>query len=207
MDLIYQFKIFLKSAKISGAKHLRYLRAKTINEMKILFLLFSLLIGTFMSCRPAEKKGENTAIESKKGDSDSQNEDDSTGKPHKRHKKHRNRDRDQGENSKYASENRSDGTQADIRTGDVPTKALKVLKYVRENGVAMDGYVGGRRFGNFENLLPKKDASGRKINYQEWDVNPKVNGKNRGAERLITGSDGKAYYTNDHYGSFVEVDH
>ncbi len=84
-------------------------------------------------------------------------------------------------------------------------KALTVLKYVRENGVAMSGYVGGRRFGNFEGLLPKKDASGKQINYQEWDVNPKMQGKNRGTERLITGSDGKGYYTNDHYGSFLLV--
>ena len=80
------------------------------------------------------------------------------------------------------------------------------MKYVRENGIAMSGYVGGRRFGNFEGLLPKKDASGKRIDYQEWDVNPKIQGKNRGAERLITGSDGKGYYTNDHYGSFLLVE-
>jgi ribonuclease T1 len=174
--------------------------------MKILFLLFSLFIGTFTSCRPTEKKGENMAIEAEKGYSDGQNEDDSTENHQKKHKKHRKKDRDQDENSKYASENRVGGTQTDISTGDVPTKALKVLKYVRENGVAMDGYVGGRRFGNFENLLPKKDASGRKISYQEWDVNPKIQGKNRGTERLITGSDGKGYYTNDHYRSFLLVE-
>jgi ribonuclease T1 len=173
--------------------------------MKILFLLFSLFIGTFTSCSPTEKKGENTTIETEKGDSDRPNEDDSTENRRKRHKKHRKRDRDQAENSKYAPENRTNDARVDIPTGDVPTKALKVLKYAREHGVAMDGYVGGRRFGNFENLLPKKDASGRKIHYQEWDVNPKIQGKNRGTERLITGSDGKAYYTNDHYRSFIEV--
>ncbi len=173
--------------------------------MKILFLLFSLLIGSFTSCRPAEKKGENIAIEGKKGNFYSQNEDGSTEKHHKRHHKHRKRNKDHGENSKYASDNRSDAIPTDIRTGNVPMKALKVLRYIRENDKALDGYVGGRRFGNFENLLPKKDGSGRKINYQEWDVNPKVNGKNRGAERLITGSDGKAYYTNDHYQSFLLV--
>lgn len=173
--------------------------------MKILFLLFSLFIGIFTNCRPTEKKGENATIEADKGDSVRPNEGDFSENNRKKHKKHRKRDRDQGENSKYAPENRTEDKQADIKTGNVPTKALKVLKYVRENGVAMDGYVGGRRFGNFENLLPKKDASGRKINYQEWDVNPKIQGKNRGAERLVTGSDGRAYYTNDHYRSFVEV--
>ena len=144
-------------------------------------------------------------VEVNKSPSDSQNESGSSENHRKKHKKHRKHEGNNSENSKYAPENRADITQVDIRTGDVPTKALKVLKYARENGVAMDGYVGGRRFGNFENLLPKKDASGKRIEYQEWDVNPKTQGKNRGTERLITGSDGKAYYTNDHYRSFVEV--
>ncbi|WP_238807213.1 ribonuclease domain-containing protein [Emticicia aquatica] len=87
----------------------------------------------------------------------------------------------------------------------VPQKVLETLKYVRENGVAPNGYVGGRKFGNYEGLLPKKEANGRKINYQEWDVNPKIAGKNRGAERLITSSDGKAYFTKNHYKSFIEI--
>lgn len=173
--------------------------------MKTLFFLFSLLIGTFASCRPSEEKGEKTAIVAEKGYLYSQNDSDSTENQRKRHKRHHKRERDQGESSRYTSENRSDDTQANTGTGDVPTKALQVLKYARENGVAMDGYVGGRRFGNFENLLPKNDASGKRINYQEWDVNPKTQGKNRGTERLITGSDGKAYYTNDHYQSFLLV--
>ncbi|WP_229235458.1 MULTISPECIES: ribonuclease domain-containing protein [Emticicia] len=87
----------------------------------------------------------------------------------------------------------------------IPKKVYEVLNYVKENGVAPDGYVGGRKFGNYEKILPQKDDSGRRINYQEWDVNPKKQGKNRGAERLVTGSDGRAYYTNNHYKSFVEI--
>ena len=178
---------------------------KILTPIKTFFLLFSLFISTFTSCRFSEKKDENTVIQTEKDSSNSQNESDSSENHRKKHKKHRKHEGDNSENSKYASENRADITQADIRTGDVPTTALNVLKYVRQNGVAMDGYVGGRRFGNFENLLPKKDASGKRIDYQEWDVNPKIQGKNRGTERLITGSDGKAYYTNDHYRSFIEV--
>ena len=172
--------------------------------MKTFFLLFSLLISTFTSCRFSDKKGENMTVEVNKSPSDSQNESGSSENHRKKHKKRRKYEGNNSENSKYASENRADNTQADIRTGDVPTKALKVLKYARENGVAMDGYVGGRRFGNFENLLPKKDTSGKRIEYQEWDVNQKTQGKNRGTERLITGSDGRAYYTNDHYRSFIQ---
>lgn len=53
--------------------------------------------------------------------------------------------------------------------------------------------------------LPAKDSSGKKINYQEWDVNPKKAGQGRDAERIITGSDGSAYYTGDHYNTFTRM--
>ena len=92
----------------------------------------------------------------------------------------------------------------DSQNGSVPEKVYEVLRYVKANGQAMNGYVGGRRFGNYEKRLPMKE-DGRKIQYQEWDVNPKRQGKNRGVQRLITGSNGKAYYTEDHYDTFVEV--
>lgn len=88
----------------------------------------------------------------------------------------------------------------------IPQKVYEVLKYIEENGTAPEGYVGGRKFGNYEKLLPQKDENGRRINYQEWDVNPKQKGRNRGAERLVTGSDGRAYYTKNHYKSFINVE-
>lgn len=87
----------------------------------------------------------------------------------------------------------------------VPQKALDVLKYVRENGKAMDGYVGGRVFGNRERLLPEQDDNGNAMQYQEWDVNPKIAGQNRGAQRLVTSKNGRAWYTGDHYRSFTEI--
>lgn len=80
-----------------------------------------------------------------------------------------------------------------------------MLAYVLANKQPMPGYVGGRTFGNFENHLPRSDTSGKPIKYQEWDVNPKRQGKNRGVERLVTGSDSRAWYTSDHYNTFVEV--
>ncbi|MBK8727047.1 MAG: ribonuclease [Holophagaceae bacterium] len=87
----------------------------------------------------------------------------------------------------------------------VPPEALKVLAYVRSRHEAPPGHVGGRRFGNFESRLPKVDGRGRRIAYQEWDVFPKVQGRNRGAHRLVTGSDGRAWHTGDHYGTFTEI--
>ena len=99
-----------------------------------------------------------------------------------------------------------DSTPPNIaENGKIPAKVYRVLQYVREHGEAMPGYVGGRTFQNREGRLLKKDNSGKKIQYQEWDVNPKRGGVNRGAERLVTGSDKRAWYTNDHYRNFAEV--
>jgi len=42
------------------------------------------------------------------------------------------------------------------------------------------------------------------MNYTEWDVNPFIKGVNRGTERVVIGSDGSAYYTGDHYESFLQ---
>lgn len=86
-----------------------------------------------------------------------------------------------------------------------PEKALKVLEYVDKNNEAMTGYEGGRNFGNFERRLPQSAANGQRIRYREWDVNPLRQGVNRGGERLITGSDGSAYYTGDHYATFKKI--
>jgi ribonuclease T1 len=98
-----------------------------------------------------------------------------------------------------------DETAPNASTSNIPAKVYKVLKHIRETGEAPKGYVGGRIFQNRERHLPSKDAQNKKIKYQEWDVNPKKKGKNRGTERLITGSDDKAWYTNDHYATFTEV--
>jgi ribonuclease T1 len=88
---------------------------------------------------------------------------------------------------------------------NIPAKVRAVLQYVKANGKAMDGYVGGREFTNRQNVLPVNNASGQRIKYQEWDVNPKVQGKNRGVERMCTGDDGRSWFTSDHYKSFTEI--
>ncbi|WP_430333630.1 ribonuclease domain-containing protein [Rhodococcus sp. ACT016] len=66
------------------------------------------------------------------------------------------------------------------------------------------GTEGGRTFGNHEGRLPAS-SGGQKVRYQEWDVNRKQNGRGRDAERIITGSDGSAWYTDDHYETFVRM--
>jgi guanyl-specific ribonuclease Sa len=67
------------------------------------------------------------------------------------------------------------------------------------------GTKGGRPFENDGDPLPPTDASGKPITYQEWDVNPTGPGQARDNERIVTGSDGSAWYTTDHYGTFHRI--
>lgn len=93
----------------------------------------------------------------------------------------------------------------ELDNSEFPGYVLEVLNYVKEHKKPMDDYVGGRNFGNREKKLPITDQSGKRIQYQEWDVHPHKKEVNRGAERLVTSNTGKAYYTKDHYQTFTEI--
>lgn len=92
----------------------------------------------------------------------------------------------------------------EARDSEIPSYVYKTLAHIRETGKAPEGYEGGRHFMNAEKLLPQSDSSGRKIRYTEWDVNPRGD-HNRGAERLVTGSDDSAWFTSDHYRTFKRM--
>jgi len=81
-----------------------------------------------------------------------------------------------------------------------PLKAQEILQAVQAlQGNPLPGYVGGRLFQNRERRLPP----GR---YREYDVNPKRPGRNRGPERIVIEQrTGKAYYTGDHYVTFLPL--
>ncbi|SPP64689.1 ribonuclease domain-containing protein [Nitrospira lenta] len=81
-----------------------------------------------------------------------------------------------------------------------PLKAQDLLKRLQErDGAPLPGYIGGRDFQNRERRLPR----GR---YREYDVNPKIRGRSRDAERLVIEQHtGKAYYTDDHYRTFTPL--
>ncbi|MFN7241597.1 MAG: ribonuclease domain-containing protein, partial [Chitinophagales bacterium] len=87
----------------------------------------------------------------------------------------------------------------------VPAYALEILEYILEHDEAPDGYVGGRIFQNREGLLPRSNSSGKKYQYREWDVHPKLEGQNRGTERLVTSNEQDVYFTTDHYRSFKKI--
>jgi ribonuclease T1 len=108
-------------------------------------------------------------------------------------------------NSDFSASKKNKETTDVSEAKDIPQKVLDVLVFVDKNERAPEGHVGGRTFKNLEKLLPKNNENGDKIKYQEWDVNPKKEGRNRGAERLVTGNDRSAYFTNDHYNSFKKI--
>ncbi|WP_163275080.1 ribonuclease domain-containing protein [Cellulomonas iranensis] len=62
---------------------------------------------------------------------------------------------------------------------------------------AKTGHSGGQ-------VLPRSTSGRNPITYREWDINPSIKGVGRGPERIVTGSDGSAYYTSDHYHSFTQ---
>lgn len=95
--------------------------------------------------------------------------------------------------------------QAQVAVDPVPTHARETLAYIRKHGYAPPGFLGGRVFGNYEGRLPRYDARRKRIEYREWDVHPRAEGRTRGTERLVTGHDGRAWYTPDHYRTFLEV--
>ncbi len=98
------------------------------------------------------------------------------------------------------------GGQPQPNAANVPAYALETLSYIKAHNEAPNGYVGGRTFENREKRLPKQAPDGSKIRYREWDVHPKERGKNRGPERLVTGSDRSAWYTADHYKRFTRIE-
>lgn len=99
----------------------------------------------------------------------------------------------------------NEGSQTVQKNAEIPPYVMEVLDYVLKNQKAPSRYVGGRIFENREQRLNLYDSKGDRIQYREWDVHPKTKGENRGAERLITGSDHTAYYTFDHYQTFIKI--
>ncbi|OGW48742.1 MAG: hypothetical protein A2V62_11665 [Nitrospirae bacterium RBG_19FT_COMBO_58_9] len=82
----------------------------------------------------------------------------------------------------------------------LPQKARDLLEAIQQHeGKALPGYIGGGVFQNRERRLPR----GR---YREYDVNPKIRGRSRDAERIVIEQDtGRAYYTGDHYRTFTPL--
>ena len=86
--------------------------------------------------------------------------------------------------------------------GELPSNFMtkKEARNLGWEGGSLEAYapgmcIGGDYFGNYEGLLPEGD-------YHECDIDT-LGKKSRGAKRLIYSDDGRIYYTEDHYESFV----
>lgn len=99
------------------------------------------------------------------------------------------------------------GQEARFTTGtlrepaaEVPEQARLVLEAIQaRGGKPLPGYAGGRDFHNRERRLPRG-------HYREYDVNPKLSGHPRDAERIVIEQrTRKAYYSPDHYHTFLPL--
>jgi RHS repeat-associated protein len=101
------------------------------------------------------------------------------------------------------------GAMASDAVPIIPRRAVDTLGHVRRTGQAPQGQVGGRLFRNDGRgggrILPQQTREGAPISYHEFDIHPHTPGVNRGAERIVVGSDGRAWYTSDHYMSFLQM--
>lgn len=92
---------------------------------------------------------------------------------------------------------------------DAPARVLATLVEIDAgrwpDSANAPGTKGGITFRNSEGRLPAVGAGGGRVVYQEWDVNAKKNGRGRDAERIVTGNDGSAWYTLDHYDTFARI--
>jgi guanyl-specific ribonuclease Sa len=79
-------------------------------------------------------------------------------------------------------------------------KAKDLLEAIQQHeGKALPGYIGGGAFQNRERRLPRG-------HYREYDVNPKISGRSQDAERIVIEQDtGRAYYTGNHYRTFMPL--
>jgi guanyl-specific ribonuclease Sa len=107
-----------------------------------------------------------------------------------------------------AEENNTEESK-DEQSNPIPQRAKDVAGYAEQhNGSPPPGYKGGKTFENDgregAEVLPKTDSEGEPITYKEYDVNPYTKG-NRGEERVVIGSNGSQYYSDNHYKKFTRI--
>ncbi len=91
------------------------------------------------------------------------------------------------------------GTIATVPLSSLPTEARTTLDLIDRGGpfpYDRDGVV----FENREGLLPQEDYG----YYHEYTV-PTPGSSDRGARRIIVGTAGELYWTDDHYRSFERI--
>jgi ribonuclease T1 len=91
------------------------------------------------------------------------------------------------------------GTMPAVAVSELPVEALKTITLINAGGpfpFEQDGSV----FQNREGLLPDHPPG----YYHEYTV-VTPGSTDRGPRRIVAGSNGEFYYTDDHYATFVRV--
>ena len=86
----------------------------------------------------------------------------------------------------------------------ISQQALNTLNYIQaNNGSAPPGYHSGSyaNDGRGGTTTLPQDAP-----YYEYDIYPYIPGVNRGGERIVIGGSGTAWYTPDHYITFIRME-
>lgn len=111
--------------------------------------------------------------------------------------------------AKPAATSAERNTPITAQAAGVPARAYETLAEIDAgrwpDSADAPGTKGGERWQNREGTLPRTGTDGKPVTYQEWDVNPKQRNRSRDAERIVTGSDGTAWYTGDHYATFTRM--
>lgn len=87
----------------------------------------------------------------------------------------------------------------EVSLANLPPEVRQTLALIRQGGpfpYARDG----TEFHNREKRLPPKPPA----YYREYTV-PTPGARDRGARRIVMGAQGEAYYTADHYRSFMRI--
>ena len=109
--------------------------------------------------------------------------------------------------SEAANESTEDVTEGDSET-KIPQKARDALEKIDKDPDAyLEDYNGNYPFKDQPNKAKRetKIPNPNVASYKEWDINPYKYGQNRGTERVVTGSDGSAWYTPDHYKTWYQI--
>lgn len=88
-----------------------------------------------------------------------------------------------------------------VRLAELPPEVDETWTLIQRGGPFPYPDKDGATFGNRERLLPTKPSG----YYREYTVET-PGSTDRGARRLVTGSQDELYYTRDHYESFAVVD-
>jgi len=87
----------------------------------------------------------------------------------------------------------------EVAVDALPPEARATLQHIRAGG-PFPYRQDGRVFSNRERLLPLK----KRGYYREYTVKT-PGARDRGARRIVAGTDGEYYYTDDHYRTFRRI--